>query len=86
MSQAMFFTYHRVGRIPVLPAIAAAGPIVIVGGIAVSILAIVGIVGCGAWLLRALGLMGTERAPASQSDDIIDGVVVHRSSARILDP
>lgn len=85
MSQAMFFTYHRAGRLPVLPAIAAAGAIVIVGGIAVTIFAMVGIVRCGAWLLRAVGLVGTERVLATQSDDIIEGIVVSRS-AGLLDP
>ena len=33
----MFFTYHRVGRIRVLPALAAASLLVIVGGMAVAI-------------------------------------------------
>jgi hypothetical protein len=81
----MFFTYHRVGRIPVLPALAAAAAMVVVGGIAVTILAIVGIVGCGAWLLRAVGLVATERVLATQSDDVIEGIVVNRS-ASMLDP
>jgi hypothetical protein len=81
----MFFTYQRVGRIPVLPALAAAGAIVIVGGIAATILTIVGVVGCGTRLLRALGLVATKRAPASQGDEIIEGVVVNRSSAGMLD-
>jgi hypothetical protein len=81
----MFFTYHRVGRIPVLPALAAAGAIVIVGGIAVTILAIVGVVGFGTRLLRTFGLVGTERALASQGDDVIEGVVVNRSSTGMSD-
>ena len=75
----MFFTYHRVGRIPVLPALAAAGALVIVGGIAVTILAIVGVVGFGTMLLRTFGLVRTERALASEGDDVIEGVVVNRS-------
>lgn len=81
----MIFTYHRAGRIPLLPALAAAGAIVIVGGIAATILAIVGILGCGAWLLRAIGLGATERGLATQSDDIIEGIVVNRS-AGMLEP
>ena len=82
----MFFTYHRVGRIPVLPALVAAGAIVIFGGIAATILTIAGVVGCGARLLRALGLLGTGQAPVSQGDGIIEGVVVKRSSAGTLNP
>ena len=77
----MQFTYHRVGRIPVLPALAAAGAIVIVGGIAVTILAIVGVVWLGTRLLRTFGLVGTKPALPSKNDDVIEGVVVSRSSA-----
>ena len=77
----MFFIYHRVGRIPVLPALAAAGAIVIVSGIAVTILAIVGVVGFGTRLLRTFGLVGTGRAPASYGDDVIEGVVVNAHEA-----
>lgn len=36
-------------------------------------------------VLRVLGLVGTERAPASQGDDIIEGVV-NRSSEGMLAP
>ena len=82
----MVFTYQRVGRPPVLCALAAAGSIVIVGGVAATMLTIVGAVACGTRLLRALGLVATKRAPASQGDDIIEGVVVNRSSAPMLDP
>jgi hypothetical protein len=81
----MFITYGRVGRSAVLPAVAAAGAIVVVGGIAVTILAIVGVVGFGTRLLRTFGLVGTERALASQGDDVIEGVVVNRSSVSVLD-
>ena len=81
----MVFTYQRVGRIPVLSVLAAVGAIVIVGGIAATILTIVGVVGCSTRLLRALGLVGTERAPAPRGNDIIEGVVVNRSPAGILD-
>ena len=41
----MVITYHRIGRIPVLPAVAAAGAAVIVGGLAVTIFTIVGLMG-----------------------------------------
>lgn len=77
----MVFTYRRVGTIPVLPALAAAGALVMVGGIAATIVAIVGVVGYGTRLLRALGLVGTTRALRTHSDDIIEGVVVNRSDA-----
>jgi hypothetical protein len=79
----MFFTYHRVGRIPVLPALAAAGALVIVGGIAVTTLAIVGVVAFGTRLLRASGLLGAERPRAFQPDDTIEGTVVNRQDALI---
>lgn len=82
----MFFTYHRVGRIPVLPALAAAGALVIVGGIAVTTLAIVGAVACGTRLLRAFGLAPAERRLAFQDRETIEGVVVNRSQAGTLDP
>lgn len=75
----MFLTFRRVGRIPAIPALAAAAVIVIVGGLAVTVLAIVAVVGWGAWLLRALGLMGAERALAPDGDGVIEGVVVSRS-------
>ena len=81
----MLFTYHRAGKIPVLPALAAAGAVVIVGGIAVTILAIVGVIGFGTRLLRTFGLVGTERALASEGGDVIEGVVVSRPSAGMLD-
>lgn len=78
--QGMVFTFERVGRIPGLPAVAAAAAIVVVAGIAATILTIVGVVGCGARLLRALGLVTARRAPASPRGEIIEGVVVNRSS------
>ena len=80
----MQFTYHRVGRIPVLPALAAAGALVIVGGIAVTILAIVGVVRFGTRLLRTFGLVGTRPAPRSHGDDVIEGVVVDRGAAVVV--
>ena len=80
----MFVTNHRVGRIPVLPALAAAAALVIVGGIAVTTLAIVGVIACGTQLLRALGFVSAAQRLQFQ-DDTIDGVVVNRSSAGKLD-
>jgi hypothetical protein len=75
----MFVTYQRIARIPVLPALAAAGALVIVGGIAVTILAIVGVVACGTKLLRVFGFVLSERRLPFHGDDTIDGVVVNRS-------
>ena len=77
----MFVTYHRVGRIPVLPALAAAGALIIVGGIAVTILAIVGVVACSARALRAFGIVVAEPRLPFEAGDTIEGVVVHRSSS-----
>jgi hypothetical protein len=82
----MFVTYHRVGRSAVLPALAAAGVLVIVGGIAamiaVATLAIVAVVAVGIKVLRAFGLGGPKRSLTFRADDTIEGVVVKRSSAR----
>jgi hypothetical protein len=82
----MFVTYHRVGRSALLPALAAAGVLVIIGGIAamiaVTTLAIVAIVAVGIKVLRAFGLGGPRRSLALRADDTIEGVVVNRSSAR----
>ena len=80
----MFVTYRHVGKIPVLPALAAAGALVIVGGIAVTILAIVGVVACGAKLLRAFGLLLPEQRLPFQRVDTVEGIVVTRSSAGML--
>ena len=55
--------------------------LIIVGGIAVTILAIVGVVWLGTRLLRTFGLVGTKPALPSKNDDVIEGVVVSRSSA-----
>ena len=68
----------------VLPALAAAGVLVIVGGIAVTTLVIVAIIACGTGLLRAFGLVEAERRLGFQPD-FIEGVVVNRSTAAKLD-
>ena len=81
----ILFTYHRVGRIPVLPALAAVGAVVIVGGLAATILAIVGVAAVGTRLLRRVGLAGTTPALPVQRDDVIEGVVVDRPAAGISD-
>jgi hypothetical protein len=80
----MFIIHHRVGRIPVLPALAAVGALVVVGGIAVTTLAIVGIIACGTRLLRAIGLVSAG-PPVSQNGDTIEDVVLSRSSTGMLD-
>ena len=81
----MFITYSRVVRFRGLPALAAAGAIVIVGSIAATVLAIVGVVGFGTRLLRTFGLVETEPPLVSQVDDAIEGVTVNRSPAGVLD-
>jgi hypothetical protein len=81
----MFITYHRIGRSAALPALAGAGVLVIVGGIAATIavtaLAFGAVVAVGARVLHAFGLGGTRRPLAFQADNTIEGVVVNRSSA-----
>jgi hypothetical protein len=52
---------------------------VIVGGIEVTTLAVAGIVACSARLRRAFGLGPTERRPAFEANETIDGVVLNRS-------
>ena len=80
----MFVTYHRVGRSAVLPALAAAGVLVIVGGIAaviaVTTLAVGAVVVVGIRLFQALGLGRTKRPLDFQADNTIEGVVVDRDS------
>jgi hypothetical protein len=49
--------------------LAAAGAVVIVGGIAAAMPAMVGVAGCGARLLRALGRIGAAERGASVEDD-----------------
>ena len=80
----MFITYHRAGKMAVLPALAVAGVVVVLGGIAATIavtaLVVVGVTACGLSVLRAVGLGGRPRGPAVGPDEIIEGVVVSRSS------
>lgn len=77
----MIFTYHRVGRISVVGALAAAGAVVVVGGIAATVLAIVGVAAVGAGLLRAFGRIVAPRREAAIDDGrIIEGVVVESST------
>jgi hypothetical protein len=81
----MIVTYHRIGRIPVLPALAAAGALVVVGGIAVTVLSIVGLIAWSTKALRAVGIVVAKPRLPLAGGDIIDGVVVHRSSTSTLD-
>ena len=81
----MSVTYHRVDRIHVPPALAAAGAAIIVGGIALTILAIVATIWWTTRALRALGFIVAVPRLAVGGDDTIEGVVVHRSSARRLE-
>lgn len=81
----MFISYHRVGKSAVLPALAAVGLLVMVGGIAaivaVTTLAIAGVVAFGLTVLRAVGLGGTRRRLAFYDDKTLEGIVVNRSSS-----
>ena|SRR5688500_14310151 len=81
----MFITYRRVGRSALLPALGAAGVLVIVGGIAATIavvtVAIVGGLAGSATLLRAFGIGTTKRSFIFPAVDTVEGVVVNRSSA-----
>ena len=77
----MIFTYHRVGRISVIPALAAAGAVVVVGGIAATVLAIVAVAAAGAGLLRAVGrIVAPRREAAIEDAGVIEGVVVESST------
>ena len=81
----MFISYHRVGKSAVLPALVAAGLLVLVGGIAaivaVTTLAIAGVVAIGITVLRAFGLGGSRRRMAFHDDKTIEGIVLNRSSS-----
>lgn len=82
--RVVWATASRPNSYPVLSALAAAGVLVIVGGIAVTTLVIVAIIACGTRLLRAFGLVGAERRLRFQPD-FIEGIVVNRSPAGRLD-
>lgn len=73
----MFLTYHRVGRISLLPALATVAAAVMVAGVAGIAFLIIGVAGCGVWLLRAFGgpARTNQRVPA-QDHETIEGVVV----------
>jgi hypothetical protein len=81
----MFVIYHRIGTSAVLPALAATGVLVVIGGIAamtaVTTLAIVAVAAVGIRVLRAFALDRAKRPLASQVDNTIEAVVVNRSSA-----
>jgi len=72
--------YRRVGSISFLPALAAAGALIIVAGIAATTIVIVGIAAGAARLLRVAGLGPLERPLPFARHDTIDGVVVRRSA------
>jgi hypothetical protein len=79
----MFITYRRVGGSALLPALAAAGVLVIVGGIAATIavaaLAVVTVAAVGIRVSRAFGLEGF-RTRGVDGNNTIEGVVVNRPS------
>lgn len=73
----MFLTYHRIGRVSALPALAALAAAVMVAGLAAVVLLIVGGAACGVWLLRAVGRIGrADRRMPAQDHDTVEGVVV----------
>lgn len=73
----MFFTYHRVGRVSLIPALAAGASAVIVVGVAAIALVGVGIAVCGVQLLRAFGRIGPAGGRARVQDRTsIEGIVV----------
>lgn len=73
----MFVTYHRVGRISLLPALAAGAAAVIVLGVAAITLVVGGVAACGVRLLRAIGRIGpAERRASFEDHRTIEGVVV----------
>lgn len=83
---SMFITYHRVGRIHVLPALAAVAAAVMVAGVAATALVAVGVAAVGVRLFRAVARIGRAEHPVpSQDDEIIEGVVVD-STHVVLQP
>jgi len=80
----MFVTYHRVGRLAVLPALAAVAAALLLAGVAAVVLVIVATAACAMWFLRALGRIGrSDRRVPARDPDTIDGVVLH--SAEVSD-
>jgi hypothetical protein len=79
LRHAMFFTYRRVNRISVLPALATVSSVAILVGVA-AIMAVVVAVACGIALLRAIGAMRPARRSVPFPDHAtIEGIVVHSS-------
>ena len=78
----MLFTYHRVGRISPISALAAVGSAVIVVGVATTMLVVVGVGACGVRLFRAIGSIGPagRRVPV-EDHTTIEGVVVNSTDA-----
>jgi hypothetical protein len=73
----MIVTYRRVGRISLLPALAAVAGAVIVAGVVVIPLVVLGVATYGIRLVRAIGRgSSAERQVALQDHTIIEGVVL----------
>ena len=79
----MFFTYRRVSRISVAPALAMVASVAVLVGVAAIMAVVVG-VACGAALLRAIGAIRPATPSVSPSvaapfpdHGTIEGVVVH---------
>lgn len=76
----MIVTYHRVGRIRLLPALAAAGAVVIVAGLAAATLVVVGVTAGAARLLLGFRRRGRAMPDTVEDGRVIEGVVVESPS------
>jgi hypothetical protein len=85
MIKPMLVTYRRVVSIPLLPALAAAGIVVIVCGLAGTMLAVVGIVKCSKALFGTFGSDVLEHDAPPRRDHTIEATVVNQSSLRRWD-
>lgn len=78
----MFFTYRRVGRLSLLPALAAGAVLAAVAGVAAITVGAVVVVAGSVRLLRAIGRLGAaERDLPVPDTDTIEGVVVNSTDS-----
>jgi hypothetical protein len=79
LRHTMFFTYRRVSRMSMVPALAMVASVAILFGVA-AIMAVVVATACGVALLRAIGaIRPAKRAVAFADDATIEGVLVRSS-------
>jgi hypothetical protein len=79
LRHTMFFTYRRVSRMSVAPALAMVASVAILFGVA-AIMAVVVATACGVALLRAIGaIRPAKRAVAFADDATIEAVLVRSS-------